>query len=251
MKKYLKPTNLPFFTLALGIAALVLRTMLYLFCLDTKGLLPFYHPLELALVLLSAASLGYLLVTVRKLDGSCQYSDNFQASPPAAAGHFAAAVGILLTMLTRYPGMPGYLGTLWTVFGWLSPVCLAAAGLARKQGNQPFFALYLVPCLFLVFHIINHYQSWCADPQLQNYAFALFGNMALMFFSFYSAAFSAGVGQRRMHLFMGLAAVYLLLAELATTHYFWLCLGGIAWALTSLCSLTPVPKPEPEQKEET
>lgn len=250
MKKFLKPTNLPVITASLGGIALVLRKMLYAFAVDAKGLLPLYHPLEIALGLLSAGALVYILLTVWKLDGSAQYADNFAADRYALAGHIAAAAGIVLTVLTREPMMPGYLGQGWLVLGYLAPVCLVLAGIDRYRGRQPFFLLHLVPCLFLVFHIVNHYQFWSGNPQLQDYVFTLFGSMALMFFGFYNAAFDANSGRRRMQLFMGMAAVYLLLAELAQTRYPWLYLGGILWALTGLCTLTPVPKPEPEPKEE-
>ena len=84
----------------------------------------------------------------------------------------------------------------------------------------------------------------------QDYGFALLGGMALALFAYYTAGFDVGMGRRRMQLFMAMAAVYLLAAELATTGYPWLLLGGIVWAMTDICTLTPKPKPEPEEREE-
>lgn len=245
MKNLLKSTNLPAVTAALGGVALVLRRMLYAFAVDEKNLLPVNHPLELVLSVVTLAALVYILLSVWKLDGSEVYEDNFSADKPAMVGHMAAAAGILVTMLTNGPRMPGYLGSIWQWLGFASPVCLLLAGLARGRGKQPFFLFHLIPCLFLVMHIVNHYQLWSGNPQFQDYGFTLFGSMALMFFGFYSAAFDVGSGKRRMQLIMGLGAAYLLLAELARSRYPWLSLGGILWALTGLCSLTPVPKPEP------
>lgn len=254
MKNLLKSTNLPAVTAALGGIALVLRRMLYVFAVDEKNLLTVNHPLELVLGVVSVAALAYILLAVRKLDGSEVYEDNFSADKPAVVGHMAAAGGILVTMLTNAPRMSGYLGDIWQVLGFVSPVCLLLAGLARGRGKQPFFLFHLIPCLFLMMHIVNHYQLWSGNPQFQDYGFTLFGAMALMFFAFYSAAFDVGSGNRRMQLGMGLAAVYLLMAELAQSQYPWLFLGGILWALTDLCSLTPVPKsesaPDAEAKEE-
>lgn len=236
----------------LGIAAMVLRLMLYGFAFDEKGLLIAGHPLMIALVVLTGAVLLFALVFGKKLDGSPKYEDNFTASTPAMVGHFAAAAGIAATVLTREPLMPGYLGQGWKILGYLAPVCLVLAGVCRGRGKRPFFGLHLVPCLFFVFHLVNHYRSWSGEPQILEYGFAFFGAMALTLFSFYTCGFDAEAGNRPMQLFSGLAAGFLLLAELANTAYFLLYLGGLLWAFSDLCSLNPKPKPEPvqEQKEQ-
>lgn len=244
MEKNVKPKNLPYRILALGTLALVLRKLLYLVAVDEKGLLVRSHPLEWALAALSAAVLVLIVAAVWKLDGSNVYTDNFFPSVPAAVGHWLAAAGILLTMLGSEPVMEGYLGNFWQGLGWLSPVCLLAAGFARLRGKQPFFGLQLVPCLFVVFHIVCHYRIWCGDPQLQNYVFALFGGIALLLTWFHTAAFAAGVGKRRMQLGISLTAVYLCMAELALSQYPLLYAVGAAFALTNLCSLEPRPKPD-------
>lgn len=250
MKKFLKPNDLPVMTAALGGLGLVLRRLVYAFAVDEKNLFISGHPLEILLALVTAAALMYIFATVRKLDGSNRYVDNFQASVPALVGHGAAAVGIFLTVLFGEPGMRNYLGVSWKIMGFISPVCLLLAGCARMQGKRPFFLLHLFPCLFLMFHIVNHYQVWSGNPQILDYSFELFGTMALMLFAYYSAAFDVGSGRRRMHLGAGLAAVYLCMAELALTEYPWLYLGGIAWALTGLCTRNPKPKQPPKQPKE-
>ena len=229
-----------------GIAAFVLRLMLYGFAVDEKGLLVAGHPLVVALVVLSGVTVLFALMFGRKLDGSEKYEDNFTASTPAMLGHFAAALGIGATILTREPLMPGYLGQGWKLLGYLAPVCLVAAGICRGRGKRPFFGFHLVPSLFFVFHLVNHYRSWSGEPQILEYGFAFFGTMALTLFSFYNCCFDAETGNRPMQLFSGLAAGFLLLAELARTAYFLLYLGGLLWAFSDLCSLNPKAKPEPE-----
>lgn len=249
MKHLFKSANLPTIAVGLGFIAQIMRRLLYTVAVDEKNLLLANHPLEMGLLLLSALTLAFLGLSVWKLDGSGAYEDNFTPSRQARNGHIAAAVGIALTVLTNQPRMPGNLGSIWQVLGYLSPLCLLAAGLCRGQGQKPFFLLHLIPALFLTMHIVNHYQTWCASPQLQDYLFTLLGTMALMFFVFYTACFDAELGRRRMQLGMGLAAVYLLIAELAATRYPWLYLGGIVLVLTDLCSLTPQPKREAEPSE--
>jgi len=108
------------------------------------------------------------------------------------------------------------------------------AGTDRLRGRKSNFLLHVVPCLFLAVHIVSHYQSWSGNPQMQNYVFAMLGAMALLFFSFYTAAMEAGCGSRRMLLGMGLAAIYLCLAETASSAYTRLYLAGIFWVMTEL-----------------
>ena len=145
--------------------------------------------------------------------------------------------------------MGGALGTVWRVLALASVPCLAAAGLARKQGRRPFFLLHMTVCLFLVVHIVNQYRSWSGNPQLQDYAFSLFGQVAMVFFAYYTAAFDVGLGKRRMQLGMGLAAVYLNLTGLSWGDYPLVCLGCLAWAFTDLCALTPKPRPKKTESE--
>lgn len=246
MKKFIKPRTLPAVVLGMGAVALLLRRLLFFAAVDERGLLVRNHPLEWALAALSAAALLLIVVSVWKLDGSSDYGDNFQESFPAAVGHILASSGILITVLTNAPAMPGYLGNLWRILGWLAPLCLLAAGYARLVGKQPFFLLHLIPCLFFVFHIICHYRSWSGEPQLQEYVFSLFGTIALMLCLFQTAAFEVGTGKRRMQMGMGLTAVYLCMAELALSWYPYLYIGGVVWALTNLCS----PYPRPRKTEE-
>ena len=252
MNIFRNPKSLPVFTVICGAAGMVLRRCQYAFALDGKGLLAPSHPLTLVLTVFSLLVLGLIIAAVWKLDGSAKYEDNFGPSNGAMAGHLLAAIGIFLTVLLNYAPIPGALGNAWDLLGLTSLPCLTLAGLCRKKGKKPFFLLHLVPCLFLVFHIVNHYQAWSGNPQLQDDIYTVFGTMALMFFAFYTAAFDVDAGKRRMHLGMGLAAVYLTMVSLTGTEYLFLYVGCACWAGSDLCSLIPVPKPaEPETEEKT
>lgn len=245
-----KSRRLPRCILCLGILGCLIRCLLYAVAPDSRGLLPRNHPLELSLMLLSAAAVLLAALGAWQRKGSSAYADNFSPSLPAAVGHLCAAGGIALTVLLYPPAMDGYLGLFWTVLGLAAPVCLMVAGFFRLQGQKPSFVLHTIPCLFLVLHVVNHYRAWTRDPQLQDCMFDLFAMLALMFFAYYAAAFDVGVGRRRMHLFSGLCALYLCLVALSGTDYPPLYLGGAVWALTDLCTLTPKPvppeKPEPD-----
>ncbi len=247
-----KPTAklLPAAALLLGILGMALRWALYTFCMDEKNLLPWNHPIEVLLWTVTGAALGLIAFSAWKLGGSNRYWDNFRASSLAAAGHGLFGLGVLLTALLNQPHLLNNLGRVWKLLGILSGPCLMAAGCSRYRGRRPHFLLHIAPCLFLVFHIINHYQLWSGNPQPQDYVFTLFGTMALMFFCFYTAAFEVGSGRRQMHLAMGLAAVYLCIVSIPGTEYLYLYVSGILWVLSDLCTLTPKPRVRRKKKTE-
>ena len=230
----------------LGLVALVLRWQLYRTAVDAKGLLVRMHPLSLVLMALTAAVLLMIYVAVRKQEESVSFEERVPNGILAALGHGLLAVSILSTVLSGNPRAIGYLATAWRWLGFAAPLCLVLAGADRLLGRKSFFLLHVVPCLFLVVHIVSHYQSWSGDPQMQDYVFALLGAMALMFFGFYTAAMEAGCGSRRMLLGMGLAAIYLCLAEAAHSAYPLLYLAGMIWVMTDLHSLG---EPETGEKE--
>ena len=216
-----------------GIAALAMRKALYATAVDVKGLLVRSHPLSLALTLLTVGVLIRIALTARKQENT----GNREGSGfLAALGSVAAGAGILVTVLTGNIVMGSALEIAWYYLGLAAPVCLLLAGIARLFGKKPFFLLHVVVCLFFMVHIVARYQLWSANPQLQDYLFSLLGAMALLFFSFYTAAREADCGNERIRLGTGLAAIYLCLAELAQSACPALYLGGAIWALTELGS---------------
>lgn len=220
-----------------GICALALRTGIYATAVDVKGLLLRNHPLCIALTVLTFVVLARIALAVRKPEGSDAYEDNYRDNLPAAIGNLAAGAGILATVWNAVPLMGGYLETVWHYLGFLAPVCLLLAAVARVLGKKPFFLFHVAVCLFFLIHIVSHYQLWSGNPQMQDYVFSLLGATALMLFGFYAAAMEAGCGNRRMTLATGFAAIYLCLGELARSSCPWLYLGGILWVLTDLLSL--------------
>ena len=222
---------------ALGLAALVLRCQLYRTAVDEKGLLVKLHPLSIALMILTAVTLLLIYLMVRKQEEAVSFADCGPRGVPAALAHAVMAGSILSVVLSGNLRAVGYLATAWKWLGFAAPLCLILAGADRLRGRKASFLLHVVPCLFLVVHIVSHYQSWSGNPQMQDYVFALLGAMALMFFGFYTAAMAAGCGSRRMLLGMGLAAIYLCLAEVAHSAYPRLYLAGMFWVIADLHSL--------------
>lgn len=234
--------RLPVMMLVWGITALILRKVLYATAVDVKGLLLRSHPLSIALTVLTLGVLIRIVLAVRKLDAADIYEDQYASGLPGAIGNVAAGAGILVTVLTASPNMGNYLESVWRYLGLAAPVCFGVAAVARLLGKKPFFLLHVAPCLFYVLHIVNRYQLWSGNPQMQDYVFSLLGAMALMFFGFYTAAMEAECGSFRMRFGMGLAALYLCLGELARSSCPALYLSGALWVLMDLCSIRTMKK---------
>ena len=227
---------LPPVMILLGCIAMVLRRQLYLTAVDHKGLLQRGTLLESLLLLLTAAVFGFLFLALKNDRGSTLYEENYTASILAGLGHAAGAAGIFL--LVRYGFFPlsGLVSQLWQILGLAAPLCLILAGILRSIGRKPFFALHVIPCLFLLIHVVGCYRLWSSNPQMQDYFFALLACLAMVLFSHHTAAFEAGIGSRKWVLGSGLAAVFLCLAELGRTDYPAFYFGCMFWAATGICN---------------
>lgn len=231
--------RLPKIVAALGVAGLALRWILYRVDLDERLLLKPGHPLEILLWLLTAGTIGLIAVCALKSGKPVSYEDNFPPSKRAWVGCCVAAFLICYTVLSKEAKLPGVPGILWKVLGVLCAPCLLAAGLGRQVGRKTLSLLYLAPCLFYMFHIINHYRVWSSEAQMQTYFYPLLAAIAMTFFLFYTAAFAVDMPYRRQQLLTGLSGAFLCLVDLSRTEYPWLCLAGIILCLTGLCEPAP------------
>lgn len=241
MKSTIK--QLPLLCAGLGILTAVLRLVQASFGTDNKGLLILWHPLDLLVWAVTAVIVILVVLTVRTLDGSDLYADNFGPATPAAIGctalmgGIAAAVSVAPNIFIRLEVIRMYLGLL-------ALPALLWVGVCRIRGRQPFFLLHGVVCLYLVIHTVSHYQGWCARPLMQSFFFPMAASIFLTLFAYYQTAFDVGLGNRRMQLGAGLLGSFFCLAAAAGGEDLMLYLGGAIWMLTNLCSLTPVPKQE-------
>lgn len=231
---------LTLFMLLSGSIAMILRRQMYLTTVDEKGLLLRNSPLQISLMLLTVIVLIVPVLLLLKKNGSGRYADNYSGSYLSALGHIAAAVGIFLAVYPASPVMDGYLGTAWKILGFAAPACLILAGFQQLSSRPPFFLLHVVPAMFFTLHIVSCYRLWSSNPQMQDYLFALLSVSVLVLFSYYTAAFEADLGERRLVRSTGLAAIYLCLAELGYTADPAMYWGCMLWVLTSLWSMTPV-----------
>lgn len=240
MKPCIKPNHL--LPLAAGTGALVfaLRVILEHQARESSGLLLRGHPITVAVCALLLLVAAALTLGILPLAGSNDYAKNFTASPLAAVGCLAAALGSLLTVLTAQTQDTTTL--VWKVMGILAAGGMLVAGWCRWQGKQPSVLCYLSACLFLLSHLVAHYRGWCADPQVMDYLTDLLAVITMMLFCYYCAAFSADNGARRMQLGTGLLSLCYGIAALWKGQCIWLYLGYAIFAATNLCALTPAPR---------
>lgn len=241
MKTKLKIKFLPRLVAGLGIAAMLLRTALFLLGEDAKGLLIPGHPLALLVWAVTAAAVVVTALSVQKLDGSPKYADNFSSSTAAAIGAFVLAGGIAVSVISGWYTFLR-LEMIRNVCGLLAIPALVWVGLCRREGKRPFFLFHALVCLYLTLFAVSHYQTWSSRPQLQDYFFTMAGSILLTLFAYYQTAFDVGTGKRRMQLATGLLAAFFCIAALAGGEDMPLYLSGAIWALTNLCSLFPVPR---------
>ena len=239
MKRFFNVNYLPAAVALCGGIGMVLRLELYLSAVDGKNLLVPGHPLEVLLYGLTGLTMVAIVVFLWPLYGSLRYGDNFGPSKTAAMGSAVGAVGILLGVLTAQP-QPDPMFPTWRAVGLIAAPCLLLAGFARLKGKQPNFLLHGAVCVFWLTHLVYYYRGWSIEPQLQDYLFSLLASVALLMFSYYQTAFDVNSGKRRNTLAVGLAGAYFGIVALSGTDVPLLYGGCAVWALTNLCSLTPV-----------
>lgn len=239
---------LPVIVLALGAVGLTLRWILYRVNLDDRLLLKPGHPLEIALWVLTIGTFGLIALCAGKMKGPTAYEGNFFPSKIACIGCCAGAFLICYTALSMEAKLPGIPGLIWKALGFLSAPCLLAAGFGRLMGRKPLTLLYVVPCLFYMFHLINHYRAWSSESQLETYFYPLFASVAMTFFLFYTAAFAVDLSHRRMQIATGLSGAFLCMVDLSRTDSPWLCLAGVLLCMTSLCTMDPAPETQSDKE---
>ena len=238
MKKSVSYRLLPFFPVLSGCIALILRLGLYTLQ-NESGLLPNNHPLYICTLILAVATALLVGCFVFRLDGSRVYQDNFPASRRAAIGSLVAGICLFFAAQSIRESALLPLESLWTVLAFSASLCLILAGFFLWKGVKVPFLLYGVVCLYFALHMVCCYRDWSGNPQTEDYIFAIFGCISLALFAYYRAAFSAGIGQRRMLLFSGMMVLFFcppMLIHSGSREFY---LAGILWAATNLCVIDP------------
>lgn len=235
----IKSSALPFFILGAGGLGLVLRVLLYALTMDRSGLLPRFHPLHAAALLLSIATAGGLVWTLRKLDGSRSYRKNFPASTGAGIANLFSAGWLLMLAYSLLAQADSRLDWALVVLAFLSVACLIYTGYCRFRGQRPFFLAQGLITVFYAVYMVCQYRIWSANPQIPDYLFHVFACVFLCLTGYYLTAFSVKSGSRRGLLFCGLMAGFLCFLSLVGEGDSRFYVGGCIWALGNLCIIDP------------
>ena len=224
MKHSANTCSAPLVTAGLGGIALALRQCLYAFATDHKGLLIPMHPLEIALWLVSAAAVLWVIASVKR-----------ESAVPAfvsAMGCFAFAVGVGVTALLAEGGSS--LAAVARISALPVIPALAYIGLCRRSHKPPFFLCHALLCIHLTLYTVCRYQLWSSHPQLQDALFPMLGCIFLMLFSYYQAAQDVAMGKPKLQLASGLLAGFCCITAVSGGSDALLYSTGALWALTNL-----------------
>ena len=233
MKYTVKNKLYPALALGMGAVGALARAALYRI-VPEGGMLPKFHPLILLCWVLAAAFAIALIPAVRKAKPSSEFRRSFPKTTNLLPLGVIAGAGLLVTVLQGLT-LSSKLHLVWLILGLLSVPALVIIGWLRTRGSKPVSWLYSVVCLFYGVHLICCYQSWSANPQTIDYSFQLLACACLILAAYQRSAFSAGLGQRRMHLFFSLMAGFFCTACIVHSDFPWLYLTQGAFFL---CDLT-------------
>lgn len=216
--------------LGTGLLGMLLRGLLYATAIDQKGLIPSGHWATWSILILTGALLISLLMTVRKQEGPTAYEDCFPGSLFQGATSLFVAVAVALRAFPQYTSAGDSLELLASIFGFVTGVGMAIAGICRFTGKRPSFLCHSALCVFFALQMVSQYRHWSADPQLMNYAFYLLAFVCLMLTSYFLAGFEADMGNRRALLFFSTAASFFCLVALPESGDGTLLIACALWA---------------------
>lgn len=225
-----------------GMLGAALRYWLFATGLDEKGLLLANHPAQLLIWILTGALVLFLITATWTLKGPSDYKHNFPRSIPGAVGILMAAVAAAITSISRLQALSDPLNIASAILGGISTLCLLLLAWLRFKGARPNPLFFILICVWLMVDLVLLYRQWSATPQVQNYCFSLLANVCVMLSVYYSAAFCANMGNRKMHTLFHLLAVFFCLTALPKCDnpvYFALMCG---FMMLDICAPNAKPK---------
>lgn len=231
MKTLLHSKNLPRVTLVLGVAGMVLQTLLFTFAVDEKDLLT-SHPLGFALAGLTLAAIALILAGVLRWNREPLipvWKDSWDLATLSATLGFGSVL--------FYDGFAdSRLVLVRNLLAIASAVALVVLFVLDRKEKDHHFLLYTVLCIFFAVHLVSCYQLWSSNPQIMDYLFTLLAYVGLMLYFYQKAAALVGFRQEKRMLAIGLLAVFFCYTSLLDTGRISLLqLFCGSWVLTDLC----------------
>ena len=206
----MKKTNLLVAAPILGIVAMLVRGMMYSYCIDDRGLLMTGRPevIYLAVLTLAAVVLCFLI----------QEPEETRPSHVIPYTWFAMAMLWPQSLSSAASMKP-----LLIVSQAAGAVLAAAMVYFAVRKKKPVFGLSAGLCVCMILRLVASYQVWSRNPQIQDYIFALLGCLCLTAFFYQQTALEAGLGSKIWRLRFAFLGCYLCFAASVGTevNYFY------------------------------
>ena len=201
----MKKTNLLVAAPILGIVAMLVRGMMYSYCIDDRGLLMTGRPevIYLAVLTLAAVVLCFLIQEPEK------------TRPSHAIPYTWFVTAMLWPQSLSFAGAMKHLLIVSQAAG---AVLAAAMVYFAIQKKKPVFGLSAGLCVCMILRLVASYQVWSRDPQIQDYIFALLGSLCLTAFFYQQTALEAGLGSKIWRLRFAFLGCYLCFAASVGTE---------------------------------
>jgi len=198
----------------LGLICLCIRQWLLQGGTDEKGLLISGHPGIFLSVLILAAVVCLLCLSLRQRQ---VYRFNNSTLSIVSMLFSAIGYGYAAWKLLFSHAYPLYVVT--GLLGIISVLCalFIAFSLFRKLRVHPL--VYCPFVLFFLFFLICRYQQWSGEPELQRYLFQMLGVISLMMAAYHRAALAADKKGARNYLLLSRAAVFFCIAAIPGSAY--------------------------------
>ena len=206
MKKLLKITNLPWFTLVASVAALLLSARFYNRASGTGELLNHRHPAGIALLVLCGIVLLLLFLASRMLPKEGKLEELLPAAPIRGIGCFIGTVGIAISCILMATATD-FMTILSLLLGIVAGVCLLFVGSQRMFKMQPHYVFYGLITLFFMILGLVRCRQWGAETQIMWYFFSLLAQVFLLLTVFQCTSVCANGKNARLLIFFSNAAV--------------------------------------------
>ena len=238
MKRFLKPSDLPFVALCGGLLTYIARILLFVSAIGSdRGLLPVGTLPDLASWALVAVTMILLLIGVRPIQEEVRYSRRFQKALFATISMGIAAVCFCITSALELLAETDTVSLISAWMGFLAAASLGILAWARMKSKPASMIFHGIVTLYLMLYLVSHYRLWSSSPQLQSYAFELLAIVFVMLASYQRTAADIGHSTCRTFTFFSLAAVYFCIATLPGCDNPVFFVGCALWMFFTPCHL--------------
>ncbi len=238
MKRFLKPSDLPFVALCGGLLTLIVRLWLMIMGEDERGLLAVGSLPDVLSWILVAVTMGLLIAGTWKIRGGVKYSHDSRKTLFAAVSMAIAAFCFCISSIIDLVSAADSMSVVSAWMGFLAAAALGFLAWGRFKGMQFNMVFHGIVCLYLMLHLVSHYRLWSSAPQLQSYGFELMAIVFVMLACYHRAAADAGHGSRRAYTFFTLAALFFCIAAIPSCDNIVFFLGCAVWMYFTPCRLS-------------